>query len=431
MNIEKPPKVDTSSLPKNFFSLLNDKGINEIISYCNANYFYWIKVKYEARKNNIDEKLLWSLLKLSRMVNRIELKFGKHSFNFGYNNKINQILHELDMEFGGIIESNDIAQLSKNDRNYYILSSLQEEAIASSQMEGAATTRVIAKDILRKNEKPIDKNQQMIVNNYETMKYLVNKIDKKLSIDLILDIHRKITEKTLAEDKVGVIRKSNDIEVVNKINGDIIHIPPKYYELNELLENLCDFCNSDEYFIHPIIKAIIIHFIFAFIHPFSDGNGRTARSLVYWYLLKKGYWMTEYISISRIIKRSKIQYEKNFLYTELDNNDLTYFIIYHLDVLLKAKNELKDYINKKKKEQKDIPYLISEKGLSAKEAMIINQFSKNSDKIITVLELQNLFSISNQTARTYLNSLVNKGYLKQIALNKKKAGFILSDEFKF
>ena len=56
----------------------------------------------------------------------------------------------------------------------------------------------------------------------------------------------------------------------------------------------------------------------AFIHPFVDGNGRTARSLVYWYMMKKGYWLTEYLSISRIIYRNKAQYEKAFLYTEAD-----------------------------------------------------------------------------------------------------------------
>ena len=74
-------------------------------------------------------------------------------------------------------------------------------------------------------------------------------------------------------------------------------------------------------FIHPIVKGIIIHFLIAFIHPFVDGNGRTASAIFYWYMLRKGYWLTEYLSISRIISRSKRQYEKAYLYTECDGNE--------------------------------------------------------------------------------------------------------------
>ena len=63
-------------------------------------------------------------------------------------------------------------------------------------------------------------------------------------------------------------------------------------------------------FIHPVIKAIIIHFVISFLHPFVDGNGRTVRSFFYWYMLKKGYALTEFLSISRIIYANKVKYEK-------------------------------------------------------------------------------------------------------------------------
>ena len=99
-------------------------------------------------------------------------------------------------------------------------------------------------------------------------------------------------------------------------------------EINGMLDDLCNFANNNDVdiFVHPIIRGIIIHFVLSFIHPFCDGNGRTARLLVYWYLLKNKYWFVEYLSISRIIYRSKSRYERAFLCVENDNYDLSYFI---------------------------------------------------------------------------------------------------------
>ena len=96
----------------------------------------------------------------------------------------------------------------------------------------------------------------------------------------------------------------------NGITGEVAHEPPSYEKIPEIINQLCDFANKDDTFIHPIIKAIIIHFLISFLHPFVDGNGRTARSLFYWYMLKKGYWMREFLSISRIIYKKKNLYEK-------------------------------------------------------------------------------------------------------------------------
>src|SRR5205814_10028127 len=52
---------------------------------------------------------------------------------------------------------------------------------------------------------------------------------------------------------------------------------------------------------HPMVRSMILHFWLAYDHPFVDGNGRTARALFYWSMLRNGYWMFEYITISKII----------------------------------------------------------------------------------------------------------------------------------
>src|SRR5260221_12066996 len=117
--------------------------------------------------------------------------------------------------------------------------------------------------------------------------------------------------------------------------------------MEKLMEEFCLFANdskNENFFLHPIAKAIILHFLIGYIHPFSDGNGRTARALFYWYLIKKGYWLIEYMSVSRIILSSKAQYARAYQYTELDHNDCTYFILYNLKCIGRALEELKAYI---------------------------------------------------------------------------------------
>ena len=131
-------------------------------------------------------------------------------------------------------------------------------------------------------------------------------------------------------DTVDKINKGQYDDFIKISDGEIAHIPPKWTEVGELMRELCEFINDEEKFIHPIVKASIIHFMIGYIHPFKDGNGRTARALFYWFLLKKGYKSVKNISISRAILDSRTQYDKAFLKTEYDENDLNYFIHYSI-----------------------------------------------------------------------------------------------------
>ncbi len=74
--------------------------------------------------------------------------------------------------------------------------------------------------------------------------------------------------------------------------------------------------------------------------------------MFYWYMLRQGYWLTEYLSISRVIAKSKKSYEKAFLYTEADDMDIGYFVSYNLRVLEQSFKQLQDYIKRKQNEKK-------------------------------------------------------------------------------
>jgi Fic family protein len=166
-----------------------------------------------------------------------------------------------------------------------------------------------------------------------------------------------------------------------------------------------------------------------YFHPFVDGNGRTARALFYWYMLKEGYWMTEYLSISRVIAKSKTSYEKAYLYTEADDMDLGYFINYNLKVLEQAYRELKEYIQRKQAEKKASYQFMRLGYINDRQAQVIQRFVDDPSEIITVKDLQERFFISPTTAKQDIVHLMERGLLKEIAFNKVKKGYIKGEKF--
>jgi Fic family protein len=333
------------------------------------------------------------------------------------------------MHIGGTLGSN--IGIAETDKTKFVISSIMEEAISSSQMEGANTTRKKAKEMILQEQKPKSKSEQMIMNNFITMKYIIQHKDEEITQEKILYIHKLISNKTLDDfEDEGQFRKNNDINVVNFIDGEIVHTPPLKEELDGLVKDLCDFFNYEsENFIHPIIKGCIIHFMIGWIHPFTDGNGRTARAIFYWFMLKKGYWLTEYLSISRIIKDTKNQYEKSYLYSEIDGNDLSYFITYHIKTMEKAFDALKVYINRKQKEVFQAAKFMKIAFVNERMAQILKIVNDDSDRILNIKEIEKRFGISNFTARSDLKTLVNLGFLEIIQVNKKKQVFIKSKNF--
>ncbi len=428
MKVEPTPSLNPQK-QLDAVQLLTNPQMQLLFQKIGNEYLYWDKVKYIAPKG-VDKQVLWHAVKIQRQLNAQCIKFGNYKFYFTITKNMLALLHNFDMNLGGNLGTKGI--IPTTDKNYYLINSIMEEAIASSQMEGASTTRRIAKDMLRKKLKPTSKSQQMIVNNYETISRISRDKLSDFSMERLLDIHRSIANKTLdnvAEE--GVFRKNDDIFVVDGVTGHVAHTPPSYVEINAMLQDLCEFANNNngDNFIHPIIKGIIIHFVLAYIHPFVDGNGRTARSLFYWYMIKNGYWLTEYLSISRIIYTNKTAYEKAFLYTENDGNDLSYFIQYHLNVMQKAFEDLKKYLQRKIEEQQNIFQFIGISNINERQRYVLKTISENKRILFTPKELATQFDVAVRTARTDLQDLVSMGFLSATNLNKRAIGYVKSDKF--
>ena len=244
-------------------------------------------------------------------------------------------LYQIDRQAGAsVLAPKAFSTVASRDRHR--LSSLMEEAITSSQMEGAATTRDVAKAMIRSQRAPRDRSERMILNNFRTMQRIRDLKDQPLTPRLVLDLHRLVCEKTLDDPTdAGRLRPPHKEVVVDDAYGTVFHVPPPAAQLPHRLELLCDFANahSPGVFIHPVIRAIVVHFWLAYDHPFCDGNGRTARALFYWTMLRQGYELFEFISISSVINKARGQYERSFLLSESDDNDLTYFLLAQVKVI--------------------------------------------------------------------------------------------------
>jgi Fic family protein len=334
---------------------------------------------------------------------------------------IPQRLHEIDLGAGGLIQMPEpITNPDTKDR--YYIGSLMEEAITSSQLEGAATTRTVAKEMIQTGRRPRDRSERMILNNFRTMKRIGELKKQKLSKELIFELHRLVTEGTLEEaSAAGRFRTEAEKVVVNDQYGTVYHAPPPASQLEERMAAMCDFANNSDSrnFIHPAIRSIILHFWLAYDHPCIDGNGRTARALFYWSMLRHNYWLCEYISISHIIMRGPMKYQRAFLYTETDDNDLTYFILYHLDVIRRAVRQLHDYIKLKTGQLQTLETeLRGMIALNHRQRDLIAHALRHPGQVYTLQSHGLSHNIAYETSRRDLGDLVQRHLLDAVKVGK-------------
>lgn len=428
MAIEKAPSISQEDLLSAMLLTPNDK-VQEVVNKVNETFEYWDTIKYKRCPEGCTPQQLWTYVKAARVKSMMAV-WGKYGITLTLTNQMQRMCHEIDMNWGGSWGTDSI--IGDENKEQYLVGSLMEEAIYSSQMEGAATTRKVAKEMLRKKMTPKDKSQQMIANNYQTIQFIVSHKDALLTPELLLQIHQLMTEHTMQDpQEAGCFRSNNDVVVENGITHETVHIPPTYEEIPNFVEDLCRFFNEQDapQFIHPIIRGIIIHFMVAYVHPFADGNGRTARALFYWYMLKQGYWLTEYLSISRVIAKSKKSYEKAFLYTESDGMDMGYFVAYNMRVLQQSFKQLQDYIKRKQEEKRAANSFLRIGNINTRQAQIIKMFADDSNLVVTIADLQAKFLVSPTTAKADVVGLMNMGLLSEISFNKVKKGYIKGEQF--
>ncbi len=411
---EKPiswKKIFRDESVEMFETIKRNKLLERLFEY-NRRYLYYSELRYRIPDERI-RRYAWTFMKLLRSEKYEHIEIGPIKMKYSILPDFNRKLHHFDKFLAGNIE---VQTKSLGLQKNYIISSLMEEAIASSIIEGAATTRKAAKAMLRERRKPRNRSEKMVLNNYETMQFIYEQRKERITPELLLEIQERITKDTIEDEDVGKFRDNNEIVISKRRYPQLVaHRPPDYKGLGSLIKEFCDFANNDsEDFIHPIIKGVMLHFLLGYIHPFNDENGRTARSVFYWYILSKGYWLFEYMALSRRIVRSRKNYDLAYLYTEYDEMDLTYFIKYLLDCIKDSCDETVDYIKKKQIEQEKAKKLVHENpNLNWRQAMILEEFFSNPNKIFTIKEIMETYRVVYQTARNDLLVLAKNGFIEK------------------
>jgi len=381
-------------------------------------YLHWDKLIYYPPPKGLTHEQWWFALKMQRrnLFKQVTLNDkNREPFKYLEVDPIPEMLHKIDQGAGGFIQMPKQI-MNPDTKDQYYISSLIQEAITSSQLEGAATTRRVAKEMIKTGRSPRDKSERMILNNFRTMQRIGRIKDKPLSKELIFEIHRLVTEKTLDDSSAaGRFRKANEKRVVGDMYNEVFHDPPPVNQLEKRMAAMCDFANgkTPKYFIHPVIRAIILHFWLAYDHPFVDGNGRTARALFYWSMLRHNFWLFEFISISQIIRKAPVKYGRAFLHTETDDNDLTYFILYHLEVIRRAIKELHEYIKRKTKRLQTIENQL--RGiivLNHRQRALISHALRHPHQRYTIKSHQTSHNVVYQTSRLDLLDLEYRRLLK-------------------
>ena len=399
-------------------------------------YMPWDLLRWRPAPEGLTHQEWWLISKVARAGMRRSLPLTDRAgarFSYALPDEVLRGIENVDKHTSGRIQAPGPITEGAPDRARYVINSLIEEAITSSQLEGASTTHKVAKDMLRTGRQPRTRDERMILNNYRAMQRVGEIRHESLTPARICDIHRIVTAATLDDPSAeGRVQLPGEARVfVEDSLGELLHVPPPAEELPERLQNLCDFANgrSDVAYVPPVIRAIVVHFMLAYDHPFLDGNGRTARVLFYWSMLHEDYWLAEFLPISRLLAKAPGKYGRSFLYSEQDDGDLTYFAIFQLRIIQRAIADLQQYLAGKAAETKRLQesLMALSRQFNHRQLALLQHAIKDPHAQYTVVSHAGSHNIVAQTARIDLQGLEQQGLLTRSALKRGHAWIPSSD----
>lgn len=386
-------------------------------------YLHWDKLRRLEPPAGLSSEQWWLKLKSAREGELRPLPLSDPEgtpFRYGVLDSMLRRLHYIDQRCSGEVAMDEVVTSERQAGRRFLVNSLMEEAIRSSQLEGATTSRRAAKEMLRTGREPRDRSERMIANNYRALQFMREELGDRLTPASILELHRVVTNGTLDDPSAaGRLQQPGEerVAVFDRDDGRPIHVPPPAEQLPKRMQLLCDFANEDEgegRFVHPVIRAILLHFWLAYDHPFLDGNGRTARILFFWFMRTRGYWLAEYLPISRFIRNAPARYARAFVEAETDAGDTTYFLIHQLDIIEKAIDDLHVYLRRKAAEVKDIERLLQgTEFLNGRQLALLTDAVRNPEAVYSFDSHAKSHRVSHETARADLRALEEAGLLSQ------------------
>ncbi len=386
-----------------------------------GSYRHWDTLRHLTAPDGVTHEEWWAGIKLARQAVARQLALADARgapFTYCMPDAAQELVHFIDQHASGVIAMPELMTADESARHRFLVNSVIEEAIRSSQLEGASTSRVVAKQMIRSGRTPRDRSEQMILNNYRGMEFIRTENPQALTPDFVLTLHRILTDETLDDSAdAGRLQSADEARVAVWEGDRVVYSPPPAEQLEERLLQMCHFANGGdetEGFLHPVVRSVLLHFWLAYDHPFVDGNGRTARALFYWSMKKHDYWMTEYLSISRIFREAPSQYGEAFVLTELDERDTTYFILYHLATIRRAIDEARAYLQRKMQEVREVESVIRGRDdFNHRQLALLSDAIRNPQARYTFRSHSMSHKVTHQSARTDLLSLMDRGFLRR------------------
>lgn len=308
--------------------------------------------------------------------------------------------------------------------NMFRKNTKKRSTYASNKIEGNPLTYEQAAFAIDSNNRHFLKPEQEIRNYYLALELLEKKLVAKepLSVKLLLEVQKQICDGE-PKEKIGLrgAMPPGVLFAVWNDDGTPAYIPPEYSEVPSLLDELFDYVNTSTD--HPLIKAAVIHYQLVTIHPFEDGNGRTARILSGYYLSLSGYGfknigsLEEYMSYDIDEYYDSLQMNLPVSYYDGRNNPphsevwmkyyLKVFSLYASKVLSIALKETSNSENDRLSH------------LSSKAKSFLDYLNKHKVTRFAPIDLADIFKVSNRAIINWCVELVKNGYLKPLVVNKR------------
>jgi len=328
---------------------------------------------------------------------------------FTITNKINNALLEIERARGFLDAANLKDEWIKDMQSEAIIL----EAHHSTHIEGTQLTLSQAQDILAgKSVKGVDRDDRQELLNYKEAMDFVSEylgIKSEITEDLVKEIHQILVKNVRGGTlEPGEYRKVQNY-VVNSQTGDIVYTPPPANEVVPLMKELVGWLDMDSG-ISPVLIAGISQYQFVHIHPFRDGNGRTARLLCTLILYQNGYDFKRLFSLSEYYDKNRRGYYDAIQSVRNNNLDMTEWLEYFVEGLKDQLTEVKTKGEKSIK--RDVlfdrirSYDLNERQKKALEFLIDHQRIDNST-------YQELCDAIRKTATRDLTDLVEKGFLER------------------
>lgn len=328
--------------------------------------------------------------------------------NFRYTNKVVRLLAKISAGREVILNSPLIPKWEVALRKEAIIHS----AHSSTSIEGnRLSLEQVSKLAQGRTITATRKDKQEVLNYLKVLENIA-KLVKGNSIHEkdMLKMHRMVTKNTLANpDDCGVFRKRYVI-VGNRLTGEIHFRPPRNEEVPGLVKDLVKWINSnDAKELDPIIEAGIVHYEFVRIHPFVDGNGRTARVLAAWILYKRGFDTKQFFCLDDYYDSDRPAYYKTLQSVNQSTLDLTRWLEYFVEGVNISVEAVKERVIRLSSER----LRRTKKGqiaLTARQMRIVEFINQNGK--ITNRDMQKMFKISDRAVLKEIKKLVDLKVVK-------------------